>query len=290
MAASLPCKDCASGVLHEGTPAGREETVHGLKTYVTDPPSGAAARGIVVIIPDLFGWTLNNSRVLADRYAERGGYTVYLPDFMDGYVLDPNLLSTLDTFTNAKTPFLHKIFPGLRTMTVLPIAMYNCRAAVCKPRIFNFFSSLRSSTSLPVGAAGFCWGGKYVALLCQDTEKSASGKTLVDCGFTAHPSQLALPADIEAVRLPLCVSNGTLDFQLKPEGNEMIREIFARKEAELNAGGKRGKMFKINVVEGARHGFAVRGNPGDEDEKTRGQMAEDQAVDFFARWLVQHQG
>lgn len=30
----------------------------------------------------------------------------------------------------------------------------------------------------------------------------------------------------------------------------------------------------------------IRGNPGDEDEKRRGQMAEDQAVDFFARWLV----
>lgn len=58
--------------------------MHGFKTYVTDPPSGVAAKGIVVIIPDVFGWTLNNSRVLADRYAERGGYTVYLPDFMDG--------------------------------------------------------------------------------------------------------------------------------------------------------------------------------------------------------------
>ena len=85
MTSSLPCKDCASGVLHEGTPTGREETVHGLNTYVTHPPSGSSsAGGIVVIIPDLFGWKLNNSRVLADRYAERGGYTVYVPDFMDG--------------------------------------------------------------------------------------------------------------------------------------------------------------------------------------------------------------
>ena len=89
MAASMPCKDCASGVLHAGTPSGREETIHGLATYVTDPPSGVAAKGIVVIIPDVFGWSLTNSRVLADRYAERGGYTVYLPDFMDG--MYPNL-------------------------------------------------------------------------------------------------------------------------------------------------------------------------------------------------------
>ena len=77
-----------------------------------------------------------------------------------------------------------------------------------------------------------------------------------------------------------------MDFQLKAEGNEMIRDIFARKEGELNADRKRGKMFEIIVVEGARHGFAIRGNPGDEDEKRRGQMAEDQAVDFFGRWLV----
>ena len=35
-----------------------------------------------------------------------------------GYELDPNMLSTFDTVTDAKTPFLHKIFPGLRAMTV----------------------------------------------------------------------------------------------------------------------------------------------------------------------------
>ena len=77
-----------------------------------------------------------------------------------------------------------------------------------------------------------------------------------------------------------------MDFQLKAEGNQIIKDIFAKKEGDLNAGGERGRMFELNVVEGARHGFAVRGNPGDEDEKRRGQMAEDQAVDFFNRWLV----
>ncbi len=99
---------------------------------------------------------------------------------------------------------------------------------------------------------------------------------------------MALPADVEAVKLPLCISNGSLDIQLKAEGIETIKEIFARKEAEMNGNRKEGKMFEMNVVEGARHGFAVRGNPGDEDEKRRGQVAEDQAVDFFGRWLVAH--
>lgn len=61
-----------------------------MQTYVTDPPNldGAEPKGIVAIIPDVFGWTLPNTRVLADRYAERGGWRVMLPDFMDGMLLD----------------------------------------------------------------------------------------------------------------------------------------------------------------------------------------------------------
>ena len=80
----MACKDCVSGTLHEGTPAGREETVHGRPTYITEPPNGAAAKGIVVIVPDAFGWKLVNTRILADNYAERCQVTVYVPDFMDG--------------------------------------------------------------------------------------------------------------------------------------------------------------------------------------------------------------
>lgn len=80
----MACKDCVAGTLHEGTPAGREETVHGRLTYVTEPPDGAAAKGIVVIVPDAFGWKLVNTRILADKYAERCQVTVYVPDFMDG--------------------------------------------------------------------------------------------------------------------------------------------------------------------------------------------------------------
>lgn len=83
MAASMPCRDCATGTLHEGTPKGRVETVHGLPTYIAEPPSGTP-KAIIVIIPDAFGWELPNSRVLADSYAEKGNFRVYLPDFMDG--------------------------------------------------------------------------------------------------------------------------------------------------------------------------------------------------------------
>ncbi len=83
MASSMPCKDCISGTLHAGTPTGRVTTLHGLPTYVADPPSGSP-KGIIVIIPDAFGWEFTNNRVLADSYAKKGSFRVYIPDFMNG--------------------------------------------------------------------------------------------------------------------------------------------------------------------------------------------------------------
>ena len=75
------CRDCISGVLHEDDYTGSVETIHGLPTYIARPEG--QPKGLIVIIPDAFGWELPNSRVLADKYA-KAGFLVYLPEFMDG--------------------------------------------------------------------------------------------------------------------------------------------------------------------------------------------------------------
>lgn len=41
-------------------------------------------KGVIVIIPDVFGWILPNVRLLADGFARKTGLTVYVPDFMSG--------------------------------------------------------------------------------------------------------------------------------------------------------------------------------------------------------------
>jgi dienelactone hydrolase len=82
--AGIGCKDCISGALHSGNPVGVVRNLHGLQTYIASPPEGLAPKGVVVIIPDAFGWQLTNSRILADSYARKGQFLVYLPDFMNG--------------------------------------------------------------------------------------------------------------------------------------------------------------------------------------------------------------
>lgn len=77
-----PCPDCISGTLADETPTGTETTIHGRPTYVATPEG--ESKGLIIYIPDAFGWKFTNNRVLADKYAKDGGFTVYIPDFMGG--------------------------------------------------------------------------------------------------------------------------------------------------------------------------------------------------------------
>lgn len=81
--AAPSCKNCLTGFMKTEKPTGTVSTIHGLNTYVATPPN--APKAIIVIIPDIFGWETNNSRLLADSLAQDGDYLVYLPDFMDGF-------------------------------------------------------------------------------------------------------------------------------------------------------------------------------------------------------------
>lgn len=81
----MSCSACFSGTVHEHeTPTGTVKKIHGRDTYIAEPPNGIQPKGIVIIISDAFGWEFVNNRALADRYAKKGDFLVYLPDFMDG--------------------------------------------------------------------------------------------------------------------------------------------------------------------------------------------------------------
>jgi hypothetical protein len=82
----MSCPDCFTGSVHDGDPKGKVTKVYGLDAYVSEP-TGKPVKGVIVIIPDAFGWEFVNSRILADHYADKGGFKVYLPDFMNGISL-----------------------------------------------------------------------------------------------------------------------------------------------------------------------------------------------------------
>jgi len=67
---------CKSGFKWGGSPVGKTGKIAGLDTYVT----GDSKHAGILIIADVFGWELENTRLIADHFAKEVGATVYLPD------------------------------------------------------------------------------------------------------------------------------------------------------------------------------------------------------------------
>ena len=150
------------------------------------------------------------------------------------------------------------------------------RLSVSKPRVDKFFHDLRANegASQPVGSAGYCWGGKFAFLLCSDSQKAANGKSLLDCAFVAHPSNLAMPADVNGVNLPLSLAVGDVDMVMPIKQVQQAKEILEKKGTDKH---------EVVIIPGAEHGFAIRARPEDEKAVQQGKQAEDQAVDWFLK-------
>jgi len=169
----------------------------------------------------------------------------------------------------------------------IPFKIKNPEAA-SRARVETFFKALRTheAIELPVAAAGFCWGGQWVVELCSDQVKAANGKSLIDVGYTAHPSHVKVPEDIEKVVKPLSVAASEHDPQLSKKQAEQAKDILDGKTAK---GKDHGVAHELVWYEGAHHGFAVRANEDDKEEAARGKRAEKQAVDWFMRWFAAYE-
>ncbi|KAF3355287.1 Putative pectate lyase E [Verticillium dahliae VDG1] len=161
----MSCPDCFSGALHKGIPRGRVTTLHGLDVYMTEPQNQQPAKGIIVVIPDVFGWEFPNARLIADRYADKGGYKVYLPDFMDGHAAPVSVLANMRAiFGDAN--LLSKAHHLISALLVVVPFFYRNRFGITHPRVKTFFAAVRADEpALSLGAVGFCWGGKHTKLV-----------------------------------------------------------------------------------------------------------------------------
>ena len=141
------------------------------------------------------------------------------------------------------------------------------------PPMQSYLQSLRKETTLPIGAAGYCWGGKFAVNLANGNLVPGS-KSLVDVVYAAHPSNLDIPKEINAITLPFSLAIGSADVVLSMTGTNKIKQVLAKRK-DLDS--------EVRVYDGAKHGFAIRGDPGDEKEAKQGVEAEDQAVAWFSK-------
>lgn len=146
---------------------------------------------------------------------------------------------------HAKLEDRKPILVGRAMVKFIPMLYRNSPGKIT-PTVTSFFQSLRSSPetqSLKIGAAGYCWGGKFTVLLTH------SSTPLIDAAFTAHPSNLKVPEDMEGVQAPLCIMVGDTDMAWKIDQVNQAKGILEKKKDTTH---------EVHILPGAMHGFAVR--------------------------------
>jgi len=272
------------GTIHEGQPKGNLETIHGLNTYVTGNRTNPKAT--IVVYSDIFGIPLPNNRLIADAYAQSGEYLVYLPDFFEG---DPVPLGTADVLLPVdatKQSTLAKYTGILAKMPSLLMWMTRHKEGPTNKVCMEFLQKLRRATpaSQKIGMVGFCWGGKYAiraGLEKNMIEVSGKKTPLVDAVVALHPSHVALPDDVERILVPVTIGWGVEDQGVKFEQKAQVEEIHAK----ARMAGVQLPDIEHQVYRPGRHGFAVRGNPDDPQERKCLEDSEKQVLDWFQRWL-----
>jgi len=265
---------CLSGHLHSGTPKGREDTIGGLDTYISEPEGGSTSKSLIFIV-DIFGWKLDNVRLLADQYAKAGFYC-YIPDVHQGDSLPFEFLQSVEPPLKDKEQqgMVDKAKGTVDVMATLGPWLAKHREGVSEPLISGFVNTVRQIPKTnTVGAIGFCWGGRYAILQAHGKKEGSVGG--VDAAYACHPSLVSIPADFDPVSVPLSLALGTKDSLLDEKSAQQIKELMDKKDVPCET-----RMYEDQV-----HGFSLRGDWSSDKDKKAMDDALQQGVDWFSKYL-----
>ena len=258
---------CKTGFQWDGTPVGTETTIGKNKTYITGTNKDAA----VLLVHDIFGWTLPNLRLLADHYAKEANVTAYLPDlqvFASSKIISSNRKLTKIHSYDGEVVDPEALFnPAKRDQFDVGAFLGRHSKELRQPEIFGVAKELRSKYK-KVGAIGFCWGAWACFRL------AAKGNDILDAVSVAHPSLLE-KSEIENLGVPTQIMAPETDPQFTPE----LKQFSVETLPKLNI------PYEYIYFPGVMHGFAAKGDKNDPKQRDALERAKNSAINFFKQYL-----
>ena len=285
----MSCAECFKGVAHDGKPAGTEDKIHGLRTYIAHPLAGPTSPSTIIFVTDAFGFNLLNSKLLADEYAAKTGCRVLVPDVIPGGGVPLNSLELMECVSSSVGWFdilgqARRIIALAQMMTTF--GSFALRTRGVFPTILAYTRAVKAElpTGSKLGVAGFCWGAMHTTKLsCEPDVEGASMSPLVDAHFAAHPSGLKVPDDfvkaVETFGVPLSIAVGDRDMLLS---KDTVLDLETK--LKQSSGGNQ-PCFEVVLYPDCGHGFAVRADQRKTSENEAAVKASQQAIDWFRKHL-----
>ncbi|KAJ3139436.1 hypothetical protein HK100_011508 [Physocladia obscura] len=251
---------CCSGTVDVGTPTGNEEIIAGHKAYVANPaqPTG----NVLVIGTDVFGFTVQNPRLIADRFAAEG-YLCVVPDLFKGTEPPADLMDTIFAMNSKDATFGQTVAGVFRMLWYFPPFLFRNNEHRGFEIIKSVIADLKETRRVNK------WGGAIGIKLAQQSD-------IVDVVTTTHPGgSLQFPRDAELIVKPIYFALAEIDQRIKEAERNSIKQALAQKTF----------VSEVECFEGVQHGFAIRGSRNDEKVFAQREKALEHTIAFFKRVL-----
>jgi dienelactone hydrolase len=258
---------CCGGAIDVGVPRGSVSKVAGVSCYVTRPADGILKNpdALIVYATDIFGYSLPNARLLADKFADGGSCVCVVPDTMRTPA-PADLMDNINALSAPGASFFTKLYSICRLIWWLPGFMMRNPHSKLASVTESVIAEYRNSSGISkVAVTGYCYGGKVAVLLGQK-------QGVIDALCSSHPGGLKLPGDITALVTPTAfVLTPDMDFEIKHKEADQIAQLLA------------GMQLRHQVKNYAQmaHGFSVRGGDSDPIVVGNRKDAFEFAMDFF---------
>ncbi|KAJ7021964.1 Alpha/Beta hydrolase protein [Mycena alexandri] len=264
----MSCPNCFKGAVLEGQPTG----------VIIDAQDGAyfaAGNGdtkrAIVLLTDVFGLPLKNSKILADSFAQHLGCDVWVPDL---FACQPPLtveqMQGVPERAGVKLGFFGALKFIWGALPSIP-GMIRNRPSVVIARVVSFVKKLQETKKYEkIGAIGYCFGGGIATRVGATTD-------LFQSIVLAHPSN-PTDAQLRAIKAPTAWCAAEDDMGINPARMEEIAALYAGRKGTADF-----VQYEIKVYKA--HGFAARPNFAYPEVKEGFEQAFKQAVEWFNKTL-----
>ncbi|KAF7797454.1 hypothetical protein EIP86_008651 [Pleurotus ostreatoroseus] len=266
----MSCEQCTQGYVLEGEPQGTMVGDAYLRAASAEGPSKAA----VVLLTDIFGLALVNSKLIADEISKRLQCDVWVPDLFAGSppFREDELEPLMPQRVGESMSLWTKVRAGILLLS-RAFRLYGVRAAVVDPRTTAFVEKIKAEKKYEkIGAVGYCFGGALAVRL-------GTGNVF-DSVVIVHPGGVT-EEQIKAIKVPAAWACAEQDMAFNKAARDQAEAILAAKKDKPDA-----IEYEFVDYKGTVHGFGARPNLKIPEVATAFNAALDQTSNWFKKTII----